>query len=916
MKHPVNDFFAFLEAAIGNPEFLAVVNTASCLLKISLLSILIYRVYNTPLISKTKKRSFVLIATSLVCAILCDSTWIVKLYSLISSTPTDYRIVLLLIRIAWAGVVLNFHALSLLLESMPEPNYRYPKRHYLLSCISGCLVLFFVHAVFFNFHCFSPAQRPYLENVAEQFISFYVFFILVLPSFCIALYKLYTRKIPVILQKQIRIFMWGLVAPYWIGEFIQSNPFEMFHASFVTHSYAISGLSTLLFTFMLYFSAKKIMGFRFLNITTHTYISSFHKTSFIHNFKTVIGQFGSTTSIHELNNIIQHFLKETFDVQLNKSWLHILFKDDTNQIQVQDERIATVISAFMNHARLATTDLISYELLVYDEIEFSHFYDPTSLKSELLSFLQEINTDIVLPIYDDKKNLFACLIIEKSARNKAIYTRTEQDEMVMFGKYLYNVINLLRNKKVDLLLEQKNHLEHELYLKKQVAAQYQESIRSFIDTTLEKQIGVIFYKNSRFIYANYSAQKMVPHDLNKNTGDQVTKILKKIAVSVESYKIPKTETLTLQNGTSLIALASPHLEQNIVVITLSYPDISDVVRQQSTLLANPHEFDYVLYLSTTKLGIRINELIPINDSIFFNFKIELLKLALSKKALLLTMPNDDLIAVVELLNHVHSATQATTIEITKSTDQVSLAIELFGINPLFGQTHLQQNKPLLRTLHDSATLFLKNIDLLSIEIQEHLLEYIKTGWFRPIKSTNRSESKVRIICSSNQDLSLLASKGLFNHELYKELHKTTLSLPSLISLPEQAIDELTDTISTNLITNGNLAPLLALNKREKATLISQRPSSLYALKKRIHSLIAQKAKQESVQTDSPLMHDFLDINDPDLITAARLGKHALKDSKMMSMLWHKLSGNQNKIAALLGVNRSSVNRRCRAYNLQ
>jgi len=32
------------------------------------------------------------------------------------------------------------------------------------------------------------------------------------------------------------------------------------------------------------------------------------------------------------------------------------------------------------------------------------------------------------------------------------------------------------------------------------------------------------------------------------------------------------------------------------------------------------------------------------------------------------------------------------------------------------------------------------------------------------------------------------------------------------------------------------------------------------------------------------------------------------------MLWNKFN-NQNKIAAFLGVNRSSVNRRCREYNL-
>ena len=58
----------------------------------------------------------------------------------------------------------------------------------------------------------------------------------------------------------------------------------------------------------------------------------------------------------------------------------------------------------------------------------------------------------------------------------------------------------------------------------------------------------------------------------------------------------------------------------------------------------------------------------------------------------------------------------------------------------------------------------------------------------------------------------------------------------------------------------------------------------------------------------------LEINDPELIKAAQLGKDCLKDSKIMAMLWNKFK-NQNKIASFVGVNRSSINRRCKEYNL-
>ena len=56
------------------------------------------------------------------------------------------------------------------------------------------------------------------------------------------------------------------------------------------------------------------------------------------------------------------------------------------------------------------------------------------------------------------------------------------------------------------------------------------------------------------------------------------------------------------------------------------------------------------------------------------------------------------------------------------------------------------------------------------------------------------------------------------------------------------------------------------------------------------------------------------LTDPQLMQAARLGKHALRDPKIMALLWNKFK-SQSKIATFLGVNRSSVNRRCKDYHL-
>ena len=51
-----------------------------------------------------------------------------------------------------------------------------------------------------------------------------------------------------------------------------------------------------------------------------------------------------------------------------------------------------------------------------------------------------------------------------------------------------------------------------------------------------------------------------------------------------------------------------------------------------------------------------------------------------------------------------------------------------------------------------------------------------------------------------------------------------------------------------------------------------------------------------------------------MYNVVKLGKSALKDKQIMTYLWNKFK-NQTKIAKLLNVNRSSVNRRCKEFNL-
>ena len=550
------------------------------------------------------------------------------------------------------------------------------------------------------------------------------------------------------------------------------------------------------------------------------------------------------------------------------------------------------------------------KILIYDEIDFNNFYDPNSADQAILQFLDEINADIFLPIYKNHI-IIGYIIVERYARLKDFYTHIERDEMIVFASYLSNIINLLQNRNLDSLIYQEKELKEELYKKHQEINQYKESIYSFVRSNKPKEIGILFYKQRHFVFANQAAKEIVKININTNQGAALTKTLKKIAQQVEEYKAPQSCITKTSDGQRIVVSGVPNLEKNHVIITLHYPEFSDILANQTHQLKDPSKWDYLLYLETTKPGQLIDKLIPGNGSQLLAFKINLLQMALSKKALLLEMASEDLMPTVDVLHHISMRTNLHVLTLQGPSKNNELAIKLFGINPIFGNN---DQKPLLEKLDGNGTLFIQNIEFMDLETQEYLAEFIKYGFYHIFKSNQKMISSVRIICSTNKNLQNLVQDGLFSKSFFNELKKSSLSMPSLLTLPELELEDLAENLVEQTIKTNDLKNLLELNQKDKNKIIQSKPASLQELRLRIQKLVTQKSKDNNIDQEVHFDPAY-DLSDPDLIQAARLGKYALRDHKIMQLLWNKFK-NQNKIATFLGVNRSSVNRRCKEYNFE
>jgi len=896
---------SMFDSTLGDPRFLLATIAVAVAVKIYLLITLIARSHYV----SNAKRTWLFLIVILIASMFVDSGWILKLVRILFFPSIDYRFRIFWTRMVWCFAIIQYQALSLFIESLIDTQSKINVRQKIYFVISSLFFISFIALAILNFNCFQKSDKSFIEPFLQKSFTLYSIFILMFSTLIFSFWQIRTTSFPRLLKKQLTLLIKWLIVPHLIFDFIAGFPFSSDMP--VMRTNAVTSISTMFLTFAIFYCSRKVMGLRFLNFQAH--VQDDKKFSFIDNFKDVLEQLSYTTSVQELGHITQTFFKDAFNIQPRRTTLYVRKLDDDQQLVTKvDSHIESQAEIILSgHDEEINAFVAQAKILIHDEIAFSQFYEKNRVTNAVLTFLRDINADIVIPMYE-KQKIVAYIIVERDARAE-FYSNIERDEMLVFVSYLAKIVHLLQNRNLEALVHQEKELKEELYNKHQEINQYKESIRSFLKNNKQKDIGIIFYKNRRFIFGNQTAKELVKININTQEGHPLTQALKTVARHVEEYKSFQTVFSKDSEGNALVLCGVPNLESSNVIITVYYPEISDIITKQIDRLKDPSKWDYLLYLETTQSGQLINQLIPGSGEHLLNFKISLLKTALSRKATLLTMPEEDLVPTVELLHHISLRETLHILSLQGPEKNFDTAVKLFGMNPIFGMPPSAQ-QPLLKKLDLTGTLFIQNIQFLSSETQEYLAEFIRYGVYRVFKSDQKVSSSVRIVCSTNQDLQALMQEGKFSKNLFNELKKTSLSMPSLLTLPETELNDLAQGFTEQALkSSGAFKNILELTDRDKMKLVHQRPISLQEVKTKVQQALVQKSKKNEIYQETQFDPAY-EITDPELITASRLGKHALRDPKIMSLLWSKF-GNQNKIATFLGVNRSSVNRRCKEYGL-
>jgi len=753
------------------------------------------------------------------------------------------------------------------------------------------------------------AGGSYYQTPIIRLTYFYICFIYVQATI-IAWKGIYFRryKLPKIKREQLRFLTFYLLVPHALSNVLSISPFHISYTSGIQDfNIGLKSITTVLLIGMLHYCAKNLLKLRFLNV--HKQVSPETGHHFTTDFKPILEQMSSISTMEELKRIVIQFITKTYHLPTPSVAFYVREHDDHKDLQDnhQDHEYARAeefLQTYIFHDTATLRALHEEKIVIQDEVAFSYEYHPTHARSVMLDMCRQLEIAAFIPIFRYDR-IVGYILIEDDAR-KELFTQREQDELLMFAHYLSNVIHLLAHRDVHQVMAREKRLQDQLHQRERELEQYRESIRSCVQASYEKSIGVILYKSRYFYIRNKTAHEMMGIDPNRDKGTSLARELRNIVNRVETRRQRQTVHTRNMHQQSLTISATTELEGNGIIITLHYPEVADTINQYAHILGHDNAWNYLLYLETTQAGHELDHLIPGKSEYMLQVKMSVLQAALSRCPVLISGAHED---ALEVTSFIHKASDRDmfhrlTLEEPERNGHVIHA--LFGTasrEPFLDFSQLEQ-------LHEHGTLCLENMHFLSFATQKQLAHYITYGHFQKENSEYKLMSDVRIIGTTSSSITALLEQGTLLPSFHKSIpHVITLPDVSHISMAEFC--RLVDAILYQLMPQDVPHRLLAWSNSDYTYLRRQGVQSIHELRYEI----AQHVRYKSSQHTTPSHSEKATIaQEPTLFRAAQLGKEALKDREMMIFLWNMFK-SQNKIATLLNVNRSSVNRRIKQYQL-
>lgn len=837
----------------------------------------------------------------------------------------------LMCRLAWHMQLLQFYTLCLFISSLTNQKYVLQRFEKLL------LKVFFYFSFTPLFSLIIPSIQRWLLNAnstnlakaigifdeifasvspSKEILLGSIGFLMLILAMIFSYRKIYSaQSIPYILRLQIRSFL-VLLSIFAIPESFLWICRIIPQLNFFMNNFSFTIISSVLFTASLMFYARRIYQLRFLNLMP--VISSNNAKGTNQELYHAKHALCTAQSISEIQHINAEFFQKTQGIKPDRIVFVLRSPELQKQLSNGHAEIAYEVEAFIHKYKEIVTEFFTEDsVLVYDELAFTYFYEESKNISILLSFLKKIGAAIFIPLKQSER-IIGFIMIKKNQARDELFSQAVQMQMGLYGTYVTYTIMRLEQYQYKNLLEEREQLLLELRKVHQKLDRYQESFSSIVGVKDLKRHGILLYKSHSFSFVNTAAEDLVQINPNIHHGHPLCKALKEVVRRVLLYSNPHAMVEKNMSGLELYCHGFPYKKDEVFIL-ISPADIMHTLKVEH-MLVRPGDLDYLFFLYATDAGILVNMALPGKGETLQKFKLQFLKKILSKKSMVFDVHPDDLSMLLHLMQRILKQQVLHTIDIQDISDADVVCKRLFGFQTFsFDAVHIKPG--LLGRLDESGILCIQNAHLLDDKTQHLLAQYMKTGSFTVYQTEKQVVSNAMIVLSSQENLEERTKNGFFAKELFEQVQDAIVSFPSLTLLPFAELETLAEGLQKQMIAVTEYHHLFGFSKHELEQLNTKRPCSIHELQQRIRLQLKQKMKKSPVaQEATSRPTEVIDRSaeksfaDPILVEAARLGKHALRDRKLMRELWDKLH-SQSKIAQLLDVDRSSVHRRCREFGL-
>lgn len=225
-------------------------------------------------------------------------------------------------------------------------------------------------------------------------------------------------------------------------------------------------------------------------------------------------------------------------------------------------------------------------------------------------------------------------------------------------------------------------------------------------------------------------------------------------------------------------------------------------------------------------------------------------------------------------------------------------------------------------LADGGTLFLDDVNELNLKAQSSLYEYLKTRHFKRVGGSEAIASDVRVIVTTSKNLAELCQQGLFMKDLYEKLSSSQILTPALRQHAED-IPALATHFSDQFARESGFIRKEFSPPAMKALAQYSWPGNVRELRNFLERIY--------ILTPTEFV-DVYDLNFAGLSEGDDAGNGNGKTSQMMlhnfrdaraqfekEYILKKLAENNNNIsrtAEVIGLERSYLHRKMKAYNIE